>query len=82
MGQGYTPGEARPRAETHAADAWNNGDIGDTLDVILIGTYQSTADAQIAKTILDGLGIDSMFNQDTLNGGGPRRAAGSTRSRA
>jgi hypothetical protein len=37
-------------------------------DVISIGTYQSTADAQIAKAILDGLGIDSMFNQDTPSG--------------
>jgi hypothetical protein len=35
------------------------------VDLISIGTFRSTADAQIVKSILDDVGIDSVIRADT-----------------
>lgn len=40
----------------------------DSPDLIAVSTFRSTADAQIAKGILDEAGIESMIRSD--NGGG------------
>lgn len=37
-------------------------------DLITISTFRSTADAQIAKGILDEVGIDSMIRADNAGG--------------
>lgn len=39
-----------------------------STDLIAISTFPSTADAQIAKGVLDGAGIDSMIRADTAGG--------------
>ena len=37
-------------------------------DLVVISTFRSTADAQIAKGILDGFGIESMVRSDNAGG--------------
>jgi hypothetical protein len=37
-------------------------------DLIAVSTFRSTADAQIAKGVLDGAGIDSMIRSDDAGG--------------
>ena len=39
-----------------------------STDLIAISTFPSTADAQIAKGVLDEAGIDSMIRADTAGG--------------
>jgi hypothetical protein len=39
-----------------------------SLDLITISTFRSTADAQIAKGILDEAGIESMIRADNAGG--------------
>jgi hypothetical protein len=38
------------------------------LDLVAVSTFRSTADAQIAKGILDGAGIQSMIRSDNAGG--------------
>lgn len=37
-------------------------------DLVIVSTYPSTADAQIAKGMLDGAGIQSMIRSDNAGG--------------
>ena len=37
-------------------------------DLTLVGTFRSTADAQVAKGILDEMGIESMIRSDNAGG--------------
>ena len=39
-----------------------------TSDVVAVSTFRSTADAQIAKGILDEAGIESMIRSDNAGG--------------
>ena len=39
-----------------------------SLDLVVVATFRSTPDAQIAKGVLDEAGIDAMIRSD--NGGG------------
>jgi hypothetical protein len=44
-------------------------------DVVVVSTYRSVADAQIAKGILDEVGIESMIRSDNAGGMYPAMAA-------
>ena len=42
--------------------------MASSADLIIVSTFRSTADAQIAKGILDEAGIDSMIRSDNAGG--------------
>ncbi len=42
--------------------------MGKSLDLVAIATFRSTADAQIAKGILDEVGVESMIRADNAGG--------------
>jgi hypothetical protein len=44
-------------------------------DVVVVSTFRSTADAQVAKGILDEVGIESMIRSDNAGGMYPAMAA-------
>jgi hypothetical protein len=45
--------------------------MAQTADLIAIRTFRSTADAQVAKGILDEVGIESMIRADNAGGMDP-----------
>jgi len=53
----------------HAAASWESGGATvRTSELVAISTFRSTADAQIAKGILDEAGIESMIRADNAGG--------------
>ena len=68
-----TPTDVKPRI-TKACNCCrtpvrrSSEDVMSASDLTLVGTFRSTADAQVAKGILDEMGIESMIRSDNAGG--------------